>query len=339
MRAGDHLPPLALTMGEPAGIGPEITVKSWLQDHSNAELAWLYLGDPKLLSDAAGTIGTDVSIKEVGDAAEARSAWKDAIPVMAMPLDAPARCGHPDTANAEITLGSIRRAVELAATGDVAGIVTNPIQKSVLYDAGFEHPGHTEFLAALSGGGILPVMMLVAEDLRTVPVTVHIPLARVPAALTEDLIVETVLVVHKDLKGRFGIPAPRISLAGLNPHAGEAGALGSEERDIILPAIERLRAAGVTVTDPLPADTMFHVAARQTYDAAVCMYHDQALIPVKTIGFDSGVNCTLGLPFVRTSPDHGTALNIAGQNTANAQSLMAAVRLARELAVHADGQR
>jgi len=319
-------------MGEPAGIGAEITVKAWCNRDVSAGRPWVYLGDPDLLRMSADTVGADVIVREAPDAAGASRIWPDALPVLPVPLAKAVVFGAPDTANAPATIASIDRAVALAEAGDAAGVVTNPIQKSTLYDAGFRHPGHTEYLTHITGADGPAVMMLVAAGLRTVPVTIHIPLSRVAEALDTDLIVRTVTIVDRDLRTRFAIERPRIAVAGLNPHAGEGGSIGTEDADIIAPAIARLRDADIDVFGPLPADTMFHDTARETYDAAVCMYHDQALIPVKTIGFDTGVNCTLGLPIIRTSPDHGTALDIAGTGVASSASLEAALALAAELA-------
>jgi 4-hydroxythreonine-4-phosphate dehydrogenase len=243
--------------------------------------------------------------------------------------------GRPNPATARTTIKAIEAAVRLAQTGQVAGIVTNPIAKHVLYGAGFKHPGHTEYLAALSVPGgeppPQPVMMLWSEELAVVPVTIHIPLRDVPAALTTRLIVDTGRIVARDLRDRFAVAAPRLAVAGLNPHAGENATLGTEDRDVIAPAVAQLRAQGILIEGPLPADTMFHAAARRSYDVALAMYHDQALVPIKTIAFDSAVNVTLGLPFIRTSPDHGTAFDIAGKGIARPDSLIAALRLAARL--------
>ncbi len=333
MSISSRTTPIAVTMGEPAGIGPELTVKAWFSKKSRTLGTWFYVGDASLLYSAAKQLGATLSIRECEDFEAVLACPDDCLPVLMEPLEHPVEPGVPSTHTAAATLASIERAANLALQGGAGGVVTNPIQKSTLYDAGFKHPGHTEYLAAIAGKGERSVMMLVAEDLRTVPVTVHVPLAKVPSLLSIDLIVETVRIVHRDMIGRFGISAPRIAIAGLNPHAGEAGALGHEEQDVIAPAIAELRGMGIDVTDPLPADTMFHAAARKRYDVAVCMYHDQALIPVKTIGFDTGVNCTLGLPFIRTSPDHGTALDIAGKGLADPSSLIAAITLAQELSL------
>ncbi|MGD9924687.1 MAG: 4-hydroxythreonine-4-phosphate dehydrogenase PdxA, partial [Pseudorhodoplanes sp.] len=247
--------------------------------------------------------------------------------------------GHPDGSSAAVSLASIRRAVCDVIDGRATAIVTNPIAKSVLHRAGFADPGHTEYLARLArdlmGVAAMPVMMLWCEDLAVVPVTIHVPLREVPALLTADLIYETGRIVAHDLIERFGIPAPRLAIAGLNPHAGEDGLIGDEELRVIRPAVARLAASGIAARGPLPADTLFHAAARRSYDAALCMYHDQALVAIKTLAFDEAVNVTLGLPFVRTSPDHGTAFDIAGTGRANPASLIASLKLAARLAAQA----
>lgn len=280
-----------------------------------------------------------LGVRALSAASQALEAGADEdLPVLAVNAPpAPGVPGQPDAANAPAVIAAITDAVALARTGEIAGVVTCPIAKSVLYDAGFRHPGHTEFLAELCRDGDapapVPVMMLWCDALAVVPVTIHIPLADVPRRLTTDLIVETAHIVADDLRRRFGIEQPRLALAGLNPHAGEGGALGLEDAAIIAPAVAELRRRGVSARGPLPADTMFHARARASYDAALCMYHDQALIPIKTIAFDEGVNVTLGLPIVRTSPDHGTAFDIAGKGAARPDSLIAAVRLAGRLAM------
>lgn len=326
--------PLALTMGDAAGIGPEISLKAWHSRRRMAVHPFLYLGPPEHLRSMAKLLSMDVSIRETDDPAEALRCWDEHLPVLPVNMDEVVVPGHPSIANAAATLCSIEKAVDLVKAGQAAGVVTNPIQKSTLYDAGFAHPGHTEYLAELAGGGATPVMMLVVKTFRTVPVTVHVPLAQAISSLNTDLIVTTGEIVATDLCRLFGISEPRISVAGLNPHAGESGRLGREETDIIQPAIDRLVKSGHRVSGPVSADTMFHETARQAYDAALCMYHDQALIPIKTVGFDEGVNCTLGLPFIRTSPDHGTALDIAGQGIANECSLVAALNLAGKMALN-----
>jgi 4-hydroxythreonine-4-phosphate dehydrogenase len=326
--------PLALTSGEPAGIGPDITLAAWLR---RAELnlpAFYVLGDGGLFRDRAKTLGLDVRLAEIHPE-DALATFADALPVVPTGKIATARPGQPDGSSADAAIASIRQAVDDVVGGRAAAVVTNPIAKSVLYRSGFRHPGHTEFLAELAAAGgraPQPVMMLWSPSLAVVPVTIHLSLRDAIAQLSGDLIVSTVRIVAAGLKSRFGIARPRLALSGLNPHAGEDGSLGNEEQDIVTPAVDKLRAEGIDVRGPLPADTMFHEAARKTYDCAICMYHDQALIPIKTLAFDDGVNVTLGLPFVRTSPDHGTAFDIAGTGRANPSSLIAALRLAARIA-------
>ncbi|MGK6312763.1 4-hydroxythreonine-4-phosphate dehydrogenase PdxA [Neorhizobium sp. DT-125] len=330
--------PLALTQGDPAGIGPDITIAAWAARDRYALPPFLFLGDPAVLKSRAALIGIDVPIREA-EAENAVSVFADALPVLPVPAGVEVAVGEPHVATARGTIGAIEKAVSLCFEGKAAGTVTNPIAKSILYQAGFGFPGHTEFLADLAekatGRRIRPVMMLAGPKLRAIPVTIHIPLKDVPAALTEELIAETCRIAHHDLKTRFGIEKPRLAVAGLNPHAGEDGAIGREDQDIIHPAVFKLRAEGIHVFGPLPADTMFHDEARARYDAAICMYHDQALIPAKALGFDTSVNVTLGLPFIRTSPDHGTAFGIAGQGIARETSLVEAIRLAGALASRA----
>jgi 4-hydroxythreonine-4-phosphate dehydrogenase len=325
--------PLLLTQGDPAGIGPELTLRAWLQRDREALPPFAILADPAHLERVANALGWTVPILSV-DASQAVSTFPRALPIIPLKASVSAEAGKPDSASARSVIESIETAVHLVRSGAASAVVTNPIAKHVLYDAGFQHPGHTEFLAALTGqdGTIYhPVMMLWSEDLAVVPVTVHIPLSSVPAALTTELIVLTGRIVARELKQRFGLAQPRLALAGLNPHAGENGSMGLEDQAIIAPAVTALRAEGITVSGPLPADTMFHARARKGYDAALAMYHDQALIPIKTIAFDEAVNVTLGLPFVRTSPDHGTAFDIAGKGIARPDSLMAAIKLAARL--------
>ena len=326
--------PLALTLGEPAGIGPDITLAAW-QRRAALDLPPFYLlADPHCLTRRAAILGLDVPI-EVATPATAATVFARAVPVVELGLSATAPPGKPDGTSAPAAIASIDRAVEHVITGAATAIVTNPVAKSVLYKSGFDDPGHTEYLAKLSfertGNPAWPVMMLWAPEVAVVPVTIHVPLKEVPARLTRDLIFETGRVVARDLVERFGIARPRLAVAGLNPHAGEDSTLGKEDDAIIKPAIERLVADGIDARGPLAADAMFHEAARKTYDAALCMYHDQALIPIKTLAFDHAVNVTLGLPFVRTSPDHGTAFDIAGTGRANPASLIAALKLAARL--------
>jgi 4-hydroxythreonine-4-phosphate dehydrogenase len=325
--------PLALTLGEPAGIGPDITIAAWLR-RDELELPAFYLsGDDALIGRRAKALDVDIKIARVR-AEEAVAAFPDALPVVATGEIATAEPGRPDETSAPAALASIRQAVADVREGHAGAVVTNPIAKSVLYRAGFRHPGHTEFLAELAerdGRVPQPVMMLWSPRLAVVPVTIHLSLRDALAQLSRELIVSTVRIVAAELKSRFDISRPRIAISGLNPHAGEDGSLGHEEQTIVAPAIKILRNDGIEARGPLPADTMFHDAARKAYDCAVCMYHDQALIPIKTLAFDDGVNVTLGLPFVRTSPDHGTAFDIAGTGRANPASLVAALRLAARM--------
>ena len=326
--------PLALTSGEPAGIGPDITIKAWLRRDELKLPAFYLVGDLDCVGKRAELLGLKISLADVGPE-DAAAAFADALPVVATGKAATARPGQPDDSSAEAALASIRQAVADVATGRASAVVTNPIAKSVLYRAGFRHPGHTEFLAELAASGgrtPQPVMMLWSPTLAVVPVTIHLSLREAIAQLSSELIVSTARIAVADLKARFGLVRPRLAVSGLNPHAGEDGSLGLEDQTIVAPAIEILRNEGIEVRGPLPADTMFHDAARKTYDCAICMYHDQALIPIKTIAFEDAVNVTLGLPFIRTSPDHGTAFDIAGTGRANPSSLVAALRLAARMA-------
>lgn len=326
--------PLAVTQGEPSGIGPEITLKAWLQRRDRGMPPFYVIGDPAFLERTARSLGWPVPVRAASPE-EASEVFARALPVVPLATSVSAAPGRPDPATGGATVESIASAVAHTRQGRAGAVVTNPIAKHVLYAAGFRHPGHTEYLAALAadaGEPPHPVMMLWSEALAVVPVTVHMPLKDVPSALTADLIVRTARIVARDLQNRFGLSRPRLAVAGLNPHAGESATLGTEERDVIAPAIAQLRAEGLAVTGPWPADTLFHAEARGAYDAALAMYHDQALVPIKTIAFDEAVNVTLGLPFVRTSPDHGTAFDIAGQGIARPTSLIAALQLAARLA-------
>jgi 4-hydroxythreonine-4-phosphate dehydrogenase len=326
--------PLALTSGEPAGIGPDIAIKAWLRRKELKLPAFYLLGDRDFLDKRARTLGLDVKLADVR-AEDALDTFADALPVVTAGAVATARPGRPDSTSADAAIASIRRAVGDVVAGRASAIVTNPIAKSVLYRAGFRHPGHTEFLAELAATGghtPQPVMMLWSPALVVVPVTIHLSLRDAIGQLSSDLIVTTTRIAVAALKTRFGLANPRLAISGLNPHAGEDGSLGTEDKMIVAPAVEILRADGIDVRGPLPADTMFHDAARETYDCAICMYHDQALIPVKTLAFDDAINVTLGLPFIRTSPDHGTAFDIAGTGRANPSSLIAALRLAARMA-------
>ncbi|MDI1263753.1 MAG: 4-hydroxythreonine-4-phosphate dehydrogenase PdxA [bacterium] len=325
---------LALTSGEPAGIGPDIALAAWLRRKELDLPPFYLLGDIAFLAERAKLLGLKVELAESSPEG-AGVAFTNALPVVATGEAATAQPGKPDNSSAAAALASIRHAVDHVRSGRAGAVVTNPIAKSVLYRAGFRHPGHTEFLAELAADGgkaPQPVMMLWSPTLAVVPVTIHLSLRDALAQLTTELIVTTARIAVADMKARFGMARPRLVLSGLNPHAGEDGSLGSEDIDIVAPAVERLRSDGIDVRGPLPADTMFHPSARKTYDCAVCMYHDQALIPIKTIAFEDAVNVTLGLPFIRTSPDHGTAFDIAGTGKANPSSLVAALRLAARMA-------
>lgn len=321
-------PPLALTMGDPAGIGGEIAVKAWARGGRSAP--FVLIADPDWLAPIADAEG--VPIRVIDSAGAASSVFADALPVLPLPLVEPAVPGRPSAANAPAVVAAIERAVALVTAEEAAAVVTNPISKRILAEgAGFRFPGHTEFLAHLAGVQQV-AMMLVSPLLRVLPVTIHIPLAEVPRRLTGALIETTARLADVALRRDFGIARPRLAAAGLNPHAGEGGRIGREEIEIIAPALDRLRADGIAIVGPLPADTMFHAEARARYDAALAMYHDQALIPLKTLDFARGVNVTLGLPFVRTSPDHGTAFDIAGTGRADPTSLVEALNLAAAMA-------
>lgn len=328
--------PVALTMGDPAGVGPDITLMAWLRRNTDEVPPFAFLGDAGTLYDRAKTLRLDVPITAIANIDKAKAVFAASLSVLpvAAPLTEPVVAGAPSVANAVAVQASIEAAVKLALSGKVSAVVTNPIAKNVMAAVGFPHPGHTEFLGALTranGHDANPVMMLCGPDLRVVPVTIHIALADVPGALTTELIVNTARIVAADLRRWFGIEAPRLVVTGLNPHAGEGGLMGTEEQTIIAPALAALEAEGYAVTGPHPADTLFHARARQNYDVVLAMYHDQALIPLKTLAFDEGVNVTLGLPFVRTSPDHGTAFGIAGTGKAHPDSLIAALKLAAKM--------
>lgn len=315
---------LVLTQGDPAGIGPEITVKAW-QALRESGPAFVFLGDPGLLETAA-------PVRIVSDVREAGSLFRDAIPVLPLSLAVPATPGTPDSRNAGSVIDSITQAVRLVQAGEGSAVVTNPISKDVVKQAGFTHPGHTGYLAELCGVPGQDVMMLAGPSLRVVPVTVHVALRTAIDQLTPELIIRTARTTVQGLKRDFGLTSPRVAVAGLNPHAGEGGLMGREELDCIIPAIRALQAEGMTIFGPLPPDTMFTPDARAKYDVALCMYHDQGLIPLKTLDMAEGVNITLGLPIIRTSPDHGTAFDIAGTGKADPGSLLAALRLAAQLA-------
>ncbi|MBB5721969.1 4-hydroxythreonine-4-phosphate dehydrogenase [Loktanella ponticola] len=316
--------PIVISCGEPAGIGPEIAVAAFRAVHADTPLLWL--GDPRHLP-----AGTDYAcIDDPAAAADLSAAGT--LPVMPITMGGTAIAGTADPANAQGVIDAIAKGVALVTNGQARAICTAPIHKAALIDgADFAYPGHTEYLAALAGIDRV-VMMLACDALRVVPVTIHVPLAQVATDLTASLLTDTLLITHAAMRRDFGVKRPRIAVAGLNPHAGEDGKMGVEEIEMITPVLDALRSEGMDLIGPMSADTMFHAAARQNYDVAVCMYHDQALIPVKTLGFDTGVNVTLGLPFIRTSPDHGTAFDIAGKGLANPSSMIAAIRMAATMA-------
>ena len=330
------MPPLAVTMGDPAGIGGELTLRAWLALRGS-DIRFVALDDPDRLAALASRLGLAEPIAVVDVPSDAPARFADALPVLPVRLAEPAEPGKPRKANAAAVIHAIEEAVRLAERGFVGAVVTNPINKVALYDAGFAHPGHTEFLAELTGVPGQEVMMLASPSLRVVPVTIHEPLAAAIHRLTPEMIIATARTTAAALRRDFGLPSPRLAIAGLNPHAGEKGALGDEEARIVQPAIDALRAGGLDVSGPWPPDSMFTRLARPQYDVAICLYHDQALIPIKTLDMDHGVNVTLGLPIIRTSPDHGTAYDIAGRGVADATSLVAAIRLADQLARNRTG--
>ncbi|HET9149559.1 MAG TPA: 4-hydroxythreonine-4-phosphate dehydrogenase PdxA [Alphaproteobacteria bacterium] len=323
--------PLAVTMGEPAGIGAEITLKAWQRLRGGPETFFL-LDDIARVRDTAARLGITVDVAEIASPAEAKHVFDRALPIINRPLSQSVVPGRPDPANAPAVLASIREAVELTLDGSAAAVVTNPIHKAVLMAAGFRHPGHTEFLGELCGLNEPPLMMLANPMLRVVLVTVHEPLKAAIAAITTARIVRVARIAAAALRRDLGIESPRIAVAGLNPHAGEEDRLGTEDRAVVAPAIAQLKAEGIAAEGPFPPDTMFAAHARARYDIAVCLYHDQGLIPLKTLDFAHGVDVTLGLPIVRTSPDHGTAFDIAGRGTADPSSMVAAIEMAAEMA-------
>lgn len=316
--------PLAIAMGDSAGIGPEITAKAWKARELHSLTPFFAVGDPRALTKV-----WDGPITRIGDPGEAARVFGEALPIISIGDAGDIVPGTPDVDSARGALQSLELAVGLARSGAAGGLVTGPVSKAQLYRIGFTHPGQTEFVAERCGvSGDNTVMMLAGPTLRVVPITVHVPLADVPALLSSELIVAKARVTARGLYRNFGIERPRLAFAGLNPHAGESGAIGREEIDILQPAIDQLRSEGIDAVGPFSADTMFHPRARAGYDAALCLYHDQALIPIKTLHFDDGVNTTLGLPIVRTSPDHGTAFGIAGRDEANPGAMIAAIRMA-----------
>jgi 4-hydroxythreonine-4-phosphate dehydrogenase len=331
--------PLAVTVGEPSGVGADITLAAYARRAHRPLPVFALLADPAMLAARMARLGLTLAMRKVASIEEASSCFASHLPVLPLANRHHEAPGLIDARNAPATIEAIDRATQLALAGAAGAVVTNPIDKKALYDAGFRHPGHTEYLADLCttalGRDFMPVMLLTGPALSCVPVTIHIPIADVPSVLTTALIIDTGRIVAREMRTRLGIPAPRLAFAGLNPHAGERGAIGQEDETIIRPAVEQLWAEGIDAVGPLPADTMFHPEARARYDVALCMYHDQALIPAKTLAFDETVNCTLGLPIIRTSPDHGTASGIAGTGTARPDSFIAALELAARMAGHA----
>jgi 4-hydroxythreonine-4-phosphate dehydrogenase len=335
-----YQPPIILTAGEPSGIGPEIAIKAWQELRGDSSCSFVMIADIDHLRALAGTLGWNAKLLPIKEIEDYWPHFADGLPILHRPLPQPPHPGKTTSENAGWVISLIREAAEKCLTGSASALVTNPIQKESLYAAGFSHQGHTDYLAAIArehGHHTHEVMMLVGGGLRAVPVTVHIPLKDVPTQLSQDAIINQARIVARELKSKFGINVPRLAATGLNPHAGENGNMGREELDVIAPAIATLRAEGIQVTGPLPADSAFTPEMRQTYDAILCMYHDQALIPVKALDFHGGVNVTLGLPFIRTSPDHGTALALAGSGKAKPDSLIAAIKLAAVMAHRAAG--
>jgi 4-hydroxythreonine-4-phosphate dehydrogenase len=330
-----QVPPIALSMGDPAGVGLDITLSAWLRRAAHSLAPFFIIADPEIIATRAQTLGLQLRFALISHPDQAAGLFASALPVLPLEIGAPVIPGHPNPAAADAIIQSIRRGAELVMAGHASALVTNPIAKAPLTAAGFPFPGHTEFLGAIAtehGETAEPVMMLVGGGLRVVPATVHIPLRDVPGTLSIRRLVCVARIVHAALRRDFAIPAPRLAMTGLNPHAGEDGTMGREEIDIIMPAIEQLSHELGLIAGPLPADTAFHARAREGFDAIIAMYHDQALVPLKTLAFDEGVNVTLGLPFVRTSPDHGTAFAIAGSGRARPDSLINALKLAGTLA-------
>jgi len=326
--------PLAVSLGDPSGIGPDILLKAWANRRAQELPSFFVAGDVEFLKRRTQLLNLDITFNNY----EQTGIQTDSLAFLDIGHTLTGNAGTPDANDANGTIKSINTCVEQTVSGKASGVVTCPINKNVLYEAGFKQPGHTEYLAELgtkhTGKAITPVMMLAGPQLRTVPVTIHIALHEVPQQLTQKRIIEIATITAQDLTTKFGIKTPRLAISGLNPHAGENGNMGHEDASIVEPAIKKLKSKGINAWGPLPADTMFHKQARETYDVAICMYHDQALIPAKTLGFDDAVNVTLGLPFIRTSPDHGTAYDIAGTGTANPSSFIAAIKMAHEMSMN-----
>lgn len=332
--------PLAITIGEPAGIGPELILDCWKNKSQYNLPPFIVLGDPAFFQRRANAMSMDITIK-TSCVKTAANDFLKAMPVLPLSGNITGNFASPTISDGKLVCEAISTAVNLAMDNKISGIVTAPINKKALYDVGFKHPGHTEYLADLAekitNEKHYPVMMLAGPELKAIPVTIHIALSEVPKQLTAELIIKTAEITHHDLINKFGINTPRIAVAGINPHAGENGSMGKEDIEIVAPAIEALKAKGINAFGPLPADTLFHARARAQYDVVLCMYHDQALIPAKTLAFDESVNVTLGLPFIRTSPDHGTAYDIAGKGIAKPDSMIAAIKLAEKMVLNTKG--
>ncbi|MBT5186809.1 MAG: 4-hydroxythreonine-4-phosphate dehydrogenase PdxA [Kordiimonadaceae bacterium] len=328
-------PPIAVTIGEPSGIGPEVILKSWYKRNEFELDKFFVIGSVELLQKQAEILSLNVPVQSIHAPRETEFVFNNSLPVLDLGLPHEFEFGVPNKETAPMVIGAIDKAVELITSGQARAMATAPIHKAALYSAGFTCPGHTEYLGQLStkhtGQEYQPVMMLAADELCVVPLTIHVALKDVPGMISHKLIVQTVRTIHESMQQYFGLEFPSIVVSGLNPHAGEDNAMGTEDSEIIAPAIAALKQNGIRINGPMPADTMFHKAARDKYDVALCMYHDQALIPIKTINFDAGVNVTLGLPMVRTSPDHGTALDIAGQGLANPTSMINSIKLAERM--------
>lgn len=331
--ADRQLPPIAISMGEPAGIGPDLILSLYAERDAHALPPFVVVGNMGFLAARARRLGLSINFAATTPA-QASAQFPAALPVLHVDGLVPDKPGETSALSGKVVVESIRRAVSETLNGNTRAVVTGPIHKAALYSAGFNYPGHTEYIASLCGnGGVAPqpVMMMAHDDLRAVPLTIHVPLREVARLVTGKLIRDTAVIVEHDLRTRFGIEEPRIAVAGLNPHAGEAGSIGTEDRDVIRPAVIDLQHSGMRIEGPFAADSVFHLPRWRSYHAVIAMYHDQALIPIKTVAFDEGVNVTLGLPIVRTSPDHGTAFDLAGTGKGSISSMLAALQMADRL--------
>lgn len=328
---------ILITSGDPSSIAPEITIKALQSSKINKNIFPVIVTDPQLIQNYNDIIIDNWKINEIKDQSNFSDYKVNYFNIISIQINDIVKLGKPSIVNCEFIKSSILKCMELESKTSVSAIVTNPINKKIMYKSGFKYAGHTEFLASHSKINTQPVMMLVAQDLKTVPLTIHVPISEVSGLISKELIIKTVKIVAKDLTEYFGINKPKIFITGLNPHAGENGEIGSEEQNIIIPAIRKIKNSNdFEIQGPFSADTLFSSEARKTYDVVICMYHDQALIPIKTIDFNNGVNVTLGLDFIRTSPDHGTGFDIAGKNNASPDSLIAAINLAYSMSVNKD---